>query len=287
VYDSDGNLNVSGEENLYLITDWDNDADDATSIVFGKNNGGIGSAFEEIARITESGFLGLGTPSPFSTWTAEPTYGIELSGVGTKLALSAPGGDRWAWQIGGTGLELFNDATNVTPVVVNSSGQFGIAQPAPQRDLHVGGTARFDSAIETNLWCNQTGSGCISQLLVQSLLASGSGPQACPAGFSMVGGVGQSNTFCVETNERVSTDFWNAKQICGGLSDSVLGRAHLCSASEWYDACSTSSGNALTGNSEWVDEVNATSEALAYGTVACESIESVDIAETRPFRCCY
>ena len=287
VYDSDGSLNVSGEENLYLVTDWDNDAADSTSIIFGKNNAGPGSAFEELMRLTETGLLGIATPTPFETWTAFPTAGVEISGVGAQLGFSAPGGNRWAWQLNGTSLELYNDTTSVTPLVINSSGQIGITQPAPQRDLHIGGIARFDSGIETNLWCNQTGSGCVSQLLVQSLLASGSGPQSCPAGYTMVGGVGQSNTFCVETNERVATDFWNAKQICRGLNDSILGRARLCSAADWYNACTTSSGNALTGNNEWVDQVDATPEALAYGSVACETISSLDVADTNAFRCCY
>jgi len=287
VYDSDGNLNISGEENLYLASDWDNDAADSTAVIFGKNNAGPGAAFEETARITESGFIGIGTPLPFQTWSAEPPAGLELFGAGAQLALSSAGGDRWAWQIGATGLELMNDSTSVTPLNINSSGQVGVSQIAPQRDLHVGGTARFDSAIETNLWCNQTGSGCISQLLVQSLLASGSGPQACPAGFTMVGGVGQSNTFCAETNERVPTDFWDAKQICQGLSDSVLGSARLCSAHEWYAACNTSSGNALTGNAEWVDQIDSTAEAFTYGLSTCEDVNRDDEALTNSFRCCY
>ncbi len=287
VYDSDGSLSVSGEENLYLVTDWDNDAADTTSIIFGKNNAGSGAAFEELMRLTETGLLGLATPSPFQTWSSLPPAGIEVFGDGAKLALNSAGGNRWAWQINGEMLELFNDTTDVTPISLNSGGQIGINQPAPQRDLHVGSVARFDSGIETNLWCNQTGSGCISQLLVQSLLASGSGPQACPSGFTMVGGVGQSNTFCVETNERVATDFWDAKAICRGLSDSVLGAAHLCSASHWYEACSTSSGNALTGNDEWVDQVGATSEALAYGGSVCNDIVSLDVTTNNSFRCCY
>jgi hypothetical protein len=287
IYDSDGNLTLSGEENLYLVTDWDNDANNTTSVIFGKNNAGPGAAFEEMMRVTESGLVGIATPSPFQTWSAEPPAGIELFGAGAQLGLSEAGGDRWAWQIGSTGLELVNDATSVMPVLINSSGQVGINQPAPQRDLHIGGTARFDSAIETNLWCNQTGSGCISQLLVQSLLSSGSGPQSCPSGFTMVGGVGQSNSFCFETNERVSTDFWNAKQICSGLNDSILGRARLCSATHWYDACNTSSGNALTGNDEWVDQVDANDEALAYGALACETVSRFDVSTDNPFRCCY
>ena len=103
----------------------------------------------------------------------------------------------------------------------------------------------------------------------------------------MVGGVGQSNTFCVETNERVATNFWNAKSICRGLSDSVLGRAHLCSATEWHTACATSSGNALTGNNEWVDQVDATPAALAYGVTACNDIVNLAVADDNSFRCCY
>lgn len=287
VYDSDGNLNLSGEENLYLVADWDNDAPDTAAIVFGKNNAGAGAAFEELMRLTEGGVLGLGTPTPFQTWSTAPTSGIELFGAGVRFALSQAGGDRWAWQLGAGGLELVNDTTSVTPILVNSSGQVGITQIAPQRDLHVGGTARFDNAIETNLWCNQSGSGCVSQLLVQSLLASGSGPQSCPAGSTMVGGVGLSNTFCIETNERVATDFWDAKQICRGLSDSILGKAHLCSAPEWYEACTSSSGNALTGNDEWVDQFDATPEALAMGATTCETIASLDLALDSEFRCCY
>lgn len=287
VYDSDGNLNISGEDNLYLISDWDNDASDSTSIIFGKNNAGIGGAFEEMMRVTETGLIGIATPSPFQAWRVLPPAGIEIYGDGAQLGLSSAGGNRWAWQISGANLELYYDLTDVTPIRVNNSGQIGIHQTAPQRDLHVGGIARFDTGIETNLWCNQTGSGCISQLLVQSLLASGSGPQACPTGFTMVGGVGQNNTFCVETNERVATDFWNAKNICRGLNDSILGQAQLCSASQWHQACAISSGNAFTGNNEWVDQIDATAKALAYGVTACNDIVSLEVATNNSFRCCY
>ena len=287
VYDSDGNLNLSGEENLYLAADWDNDAPDSTAIVFGKNNAGAGPNFVELMRLTEAGVLGLGTSTPFATWNTPPLSGIELFGTGSRYGLSEAGGDRWAWQLGATGIELINDTTNVTPIIVNSAGQIGIAQPAPQRDLHVGGIGRFDTALETNLWCNQSGSGCVSQLLVQSLLASGNGPQACPAGFTMVGSVGHSNTFCIETNERVATDFWDAKQICLGLNDGALGKAHLCEPPEWYEACTASLGNALTGNQEWTDQVDANQESLVLGATNCETIESLDFTQDASFRCCY
>ena len=287
IYDSDGDLNLSGEDNLYLSADWDNDAADTAAIVFGKNSAGSGPAFLELMRLTETGVLGLGTPTPFQTWNALPPTGIEVYGAGAQLALSEAGGDRWAWQIGADGLELNNDATSVTPITINSAGQIGVGQPAPQRELHLAGTARFDTALETNVWCNQSGSGCISQLLVQNLLSSGSGPQNCPAGFSMVGSVGQNNTFCMETSERVATDFWNAKQICHGLNDSTLGTARMCSAAEWYQACDSGIGNAITGNDEWVDELDGNNEALAMGASDCQSVASLLRSDTVGYRCCY
>lgn len=287
MYDSDGNLSVSGEENLYLLADWDNDEADTASIIFGKNNAGPGTNFVELMRLTETGLLGLGTVTPFQTWSGLPNTGLELAGVGAQLGFSRVGGSRWVWEITDNGFELSNDATSVTPLTINSAGQVGISQVAPQRALHVGGTGRFDNAIETNLWCNQSGSGCISQLLVQSLLASGSGPQACPAGTTMVGGVGHSNTFCMDINERVATDYWGAKDICIGLSDSILGNARLCSAREWYEACSSGTGNAMTGNLEWVDELDTTPESLTVGETDCQSVSSDDLANNHVFRCCY
>lgn len=287
IYDSDGSLNLSGEENLYLAADWDNDAADTAAIIFGKNNAGPGPAFLELMRVTETGAIGMGTTTPFQTWNTLPPAGIELYGQNARFALSEAGGDRWAWQLGATGLELINDATAATPITVNSAGQVGVGQPAPQRELHVAGITRIDTALETNLWCDQAGAGCISQLLVQNLLSSGNGPQTCPAGFTMVGAVGQNNTYCLETNERVATDFWNAKAICQGLSDSVLGRAHLCSADQWYEACDTGSGNLLTGNAEWVSQWDANNEALAMGSPNCNSAASVDVTVNQVYRCCY
>ncbi len=61
VFDDSGDLRLSAEDNLSIIMDSNNDDADLRSIVFGKNSM---SAPAELMRISETGYVGVGTPSP-------------------------------------------------------------------------------------------------------------------------------------------------------------------------------------------------------------------------------
>ncbi|NCP66945.1 hypothetical protein GW756_01410 [bacterium] len=66
IYESGGDLELSGEDNLYLSVDWNNNDADTNVIYFGKNSDGAGANFVELMRLTEAGRLGVGISNPIS-----------------------------------------------------------------------------------------------------------------------------------------------------------------------------------------------------------------------------
>ena len=66
IYESGGDLELSGEDDLYLTLDWNNNDADTRNMFFGKNSDGAGANFVELMRLTETGRLGVGVPTPFS-----------------------------------------------------------------------------------------------------------------------------------------------------------------------------------------------------------------------------
>jgi hypothetical protein len=64
VYDNNGNLRLSGEDNVFITMDYNNNDADSRSIRFGKNN--MGSPIE-LMRIDEDGNVGIGVTNPTST----------------------------------------------------------------------------------------------------------------------------------------------------------------------------------------------------------------------------
>lgn len=61
VLDNNGDLRLSGEDDLYLTMDYNNNDADSRSIIFGKNNQANPT---ELMRLTEAGDLGIGTSTP-------------------------------------------------------------------------------------------------------------------------------------------------------------------------------------------------------------------------------
>ena len=66
IYESGGDLELSGEDSLYLSIDWNNNDADTQAILFGKNDDGAGIDFVELMRLDEGGNVGIGTDTPVS-----------------------------------------------------------------------------------------------------------------------------------------------------------------------------------------------------------------------------
>ncbi len=64
IYDSNGALELNGEDNVYLSMDWNNDDNDNRALVIGKNAAGPGGNWAELMRVTETGRVGIGTANP-------------------------------------------------------------------------------------------------------------------------------------------------------------------------------------------------------------------------------
>lgn len=61
IYDNSGDLRFSGEDDVYITMDYNNDDSDTRSIRFGKNSM---TAPTELMRISENGNVGIGTTTP-------------------------------------------------------------------------------------------------------------------------------------------------------------------------------------------------------------------------------
>lgn len=88
IYDTVGDLELSGEDNLYLSVDWNNNDADTNAIYFGKNSDGAGPNFVELMRLTETGRLGVGVSNPVSTF--QVAGAIQIAGdAGACIATKA------------------------------------------------------------------------------------------------------------------------------------------------------------------------------------------------------
>ncbi len=100
--------------------------------------------------------------------------------------------------------------------------------------------------------------------LISSVPAGGSGPKACPSGYSAI-----NKEYCISTNEQTGATFFNAIATCRGSVEN--GEAHLCSWAEWYGAC-TQSGvspsltNMTANGLEWVDDANSEYQPAGFGS---------------------
>ncbi len=64
VYDSYGNLELSGEDDIYIGMDWNNNDVDTRALIIGKNSPGPGDNWVELMRVDEDGQVGIGTATP-------------------------------------------------------------------------------------------------------------------------------------------------------------------------------------------------------------------------------
>ena len=64
VYDNSGHLRMSGEDNVYIAMDYNNNDGNTRAIMFGRNAFGGNSGWVELMRINENGNVGIGTTGP-------------------------------------------------------------------------------------------------------------------------------------------------------------------------------------------------------------------------------
>lgn len=118
--------------------------------------------------------------------------------------------------------------------------------------------------------------------------AAGGTVSSCPTGWTMIGDAGKLATFCIDTDERTSSQWKPANATCAGVNDTAFGRAHLCTYSEWYTACLYGSGlSNMTNNAEWIDALDSFPSSATAGNGSCTSIsDGTSLTNSRPFRCC-
>lgn len=99
----------------------------------------------------------------------------------------------------------------------------------------------------------------------------------CPSGFVQI-----NDQFSIEIDQRSTTSWFNAIQIC----ESVGGR--LCNWSEWYTACTSGAPLISMVDSfwEWVDDGTGDNTVLAVGRLNCTASNSQATSLSTPFRCC-
>lgn len=135
---------------------------------------------------------------------------------------------------------------------------------------------------------SSTDINCLKANEMELLIFNGSsfqeifeGYQICPQGFVSV-----NENYCIQQNENISANYWNAIDNCMNLN------AKLCTWSEWYFACQNSGLGLtnITNNWEWTESGNnhATS-VLVLGNGTCQTAgeSNTQIVTNRPYRCCY
>ncbi len=159
IYDNSGTLRLSGEDEVYITMDYNNNDNNNRSIRFGKNNM---SSPTELMRIDEDGNVGVGTSSPQNLLDVAGTTETESLKVtdgatnGYVLTSDASGNATWQAPASGSGNMADDDADTKIQVeestdedmirfdvagneamVIDNSGKVGIGTDEPSRSLQV------------------------------------------------------------------------------------------------------------------------------------------------------
>ena len=162
VYDNDGPIRLSGEDDVYITMDHNNNDGDSRAIRFGKNSM---TSPTELMRITETGRLGVGDVNPIANvqiyGSGQSGFTPEFGGAGPELGFGAGGfyyGMAASIQMidyngyssglcfnvhrgvnyGGGGSFADNWPTDVIQAMtINNTGQVGIGTGKPTKLLHV------------------------------------------------------------------------------------------------------------------------------------------------------
>ncbi len=148
---NNGSVTVAGEDNLYLVTDWNNNDAENRAIVFGKNGVGGGGGFTEIARINENGRVGINENNPGNllhvvendTNDRVATFENQASTGSPQglLVLTNQGVGPAANFAVGTGSE----SSHTKKFVVTNEGNVGVQETSPASELHVKQLANTNS----------------------------------------------------------------------------------------------------------------------------------------------
>ena len=162
VYDNDGPIRLSGEDDVYITMDHNNNDGDSRAIRFGKNSM---TSPTELMRLTETGRLGVGDVNPITniqiygagTSGYTPIFGgagpelgfsvggfynrvgatiqmIDYNGYSSGLCFNVHRGVNY----GGGGAFADNWPTDVVQAMtINNTGQVGIGTGRPTKLLHV------------------------------------------------------------------------------------------------------------------------------------------------------
>ncbi len=152
IYDSNGALELNGEDNVYLSMDWNNDDNDNRALVIGKNAAGPGGNWAELMRVTETGRVGIGTATP-----GLPLHVLSPDNTGHTLRLqSSNGGSHFTDFVkrpssygAPNALSIYNnDGTNwYHGLSIAANGNVGLGTESPNAKLNVSGIIMAGRAL--------------------------------------------------------------------------------------------------------------------------------------------
>jgi hypothetical protein len=102
-----------------------------------------GSTYIERMRITNSGFIGIGTTTPakkfhlYSSDSANTVAKFESSDANAGILLSDPSGDVGIFNLGGDEIGFYSDDGATQTMKIDSSGNVGIGTGSPNKKLHI------------------------------------------------------------------------------------------------------------------------------------------------------
>lgn len=103
----------------------------------------------------------------------------------------------------------------------------------------------------------------------------------------MIGDAGRTATYCIQENESISPNFFNALSACFGINDTALGRTHLCTLNEWYTACTADIGILnMRNNTEMIAQTNGTTNYITVGGLNCNTFSTDHVNGAWLYRCC-
>jgi hypothetical protein len=175
IYDDNGDMRLSGDDDVYITMDYNNDDADTRAIRFGKNSM---TAPTELMRISESGNVGIGTSSPVAKLNVGDAAGATLyltrednttmandvlgsllfdstddttpstvdasAGIRAYASVNHGNSNKGAYMTFFTKDNFGQNVAAVERLRIASNGNIGIGVSAPLAKLHTNGSVRMD-----------------------------------------------------------------------------------------------------------------------------------------------
>jgi hypothetical protein len=212
--------------------------------------------------------------------------------IGTSGAISIGTSSAYPLSVGTS--TALNGYLNIT-----TGGNVGIGTMEPTAALDVNGGIRGSnvSSIVAGSACSPEGMMGYDLTNHQAVYCSSSGKWAafsafrtsCPAGYTLIGTSGTAEAYCVESASIQTFVSWDV-----AASNCYSAGAHICSVSEWYDACVSGlvpgGAHPIGQQWEWVAVVDSltpgsSNYGVAMGNGSCAG-SSMAPAPSLPYRCC-